>query len=122
MTTGVGGMRGYGGGKQVKGRKRHVLVATEGLVLTVTVHPADIMDRDGVKLLLPSETIRTLFPWLQHVWLDAGYNGRGKGKDWIRVPWAGTPRSSNTARATRRSGSSRTCPTTRSTGPRSCLL
>jgi len=82
-TTGVGGERGYDGGKQVKGRKRHLLVATEDLVLTVTVHPADIMDRDGVKLLLPAETIRTLFPRLQHVWLDAGYNGRGKGKDWI---------------------------------------
>ena len=52
-------------------------------MLTVTVHPADIMDRDGVKLLLPAETIRTLFPRLQHVWLDAGYNGRGKGTDWI---------------------------------------
>ena len=85
-TTGVGGERGYDGGqqgKQVKGRKRHLLVATQGLVLTVTVHPADIMDRDGVKLLLPAETIRTLFPRLQHVWLAAGYNGRGKGKDWI---------------------------------------
>jgi len=82
-TTGVGGARGYDGGKQVKGRKRHLLVDTEGFVLTVAVHPANIMDRDGVKLLLPTETIRTHFPRLQHIWLDAGYNGRGKGKDWI---------------------------------------
>ena len=81
-TTGVGGVRGYDGGKQVKGRKRHLLVDTEGLVLMATVHPANIMDRDGVKLLLP-QTVRTRFPRLQHVWLDAGYNGRGKGKDWI---------------------------------------
>jgi len=81
-TTSVGGVRGYDGGKQVKGRKRHLLVDTEGFVLTVCVHPANIMDRDGVKLLLP-ESIRTQFPRLQHVWLDAGYNGRGKGKDWI---------------------------------------
>jgi putative transposase len=82
-TTGVGGLCGYDGGKQVKGRKRHLLVDTGGLVLTVSVHPASIMDRDGVKLLLPPATIRTEFPRLSHVWLDAGYNGAGKGKDWI---------------------------------------
>jgi transposase len=81
-TTGVGGARGYDGGKQVKGRKRHLLVDTEGLVLRATVHPANIMDRDGVKLLLP-DTMRATFPRLQHIWLDAGYNGRGKGRDWI---------------------------------------
>lgn len=88
-STGVGGVRGYDAGKQVKGRKRHLLVDTEGLVLTVAVHPANIMDRDGVKLLLPADTIRSQFPRLQHVWLDAGYNGKGKGKgkgkDWIET-------------------------------------
>lgn len=66
------------------GHKRHLLVATERLVLTVTVHPADIIDRDGVKRLLPHDRvdgIRTWFPRLQHVWLDAGYNGKNKGKD-----------------------------------------
>ena len=81
-TTGVGGLRGYDGGKQVKGRKRHLLVDTEGLVLRAVVHPANIMDRDGVKLVL-REGVRTQFPRLQHVWLDAAYNGKGKGKDWI---------------------------------------
>jgi putative transposase len=81
-TTGVGGERGFDGGKLVKGRKRHLLVDTEGFVLTVRVHPADIMDRDGVKLLL-TESLPTAFPRLRHVWLDAGYNGRNKGKDWI---------------------------------------
>jgi putative transposase len=88
-TTSVGGVRGYDGGKQVKGRKRHLLVDTEGLVLKATVHTADIMDRDGVKLLL-TDTITTTFPRLRHVWLDAGYNGRGKGKDWIEqtVGWS----------------------------------
>jgi transposase len=91
-TTGVGGERGFDGGEQVKGRKRHVLVDTQGFVLTVCVHPADIMDRDGVKLLLPHDAhdrperlpdIRSRFPRLRHVWLDAGYNGKDKGKDWI---------------------------------------
>jgi transposase len=66
----------------VKGRKRHLLVDTEGLVLTVTVHPANVMDRDGVKLLL-ADDIHTRFPRLRHVWLDSGYNGKNKGKDWI---------------------------------------
>jgi len=81
-TTGVGGGRGYDGGKQVKGRQRHLLVDTAGRVLQATVHPADILERDGVKLLL-SETIRSAFPRLPHVWLDAGSNGRGNGKEWI---------------------------------------
>jgi transposase len=81
-TTGVGGLRGFDSGKKIKGRKRHVLVDPQGLLLTVTVHPADIMDRDGVKLLL-REPVPTQFPRLRHVWLDAGYNGKGKGKDWI---------------------------------------
>jgi putative transposase len=49
-TTGVGGERGYDGAKQIKGRKRHLLVDTQGLVLTVKVHPADVMDRDGIVL------------------------------------------------------------------------
>ena len=66
----------------MKGRKRHLLVDTEGLVLRAVVHPASIMDRDGVKLVLRAG-VRTQFPRLRHVWLDAAYNGKGKGKDWI---------------------------------------
>lgn len=88
-TTGVGGARGYDGGKQVKGRKRHLLVDTEGLVLKASVHTADIMDRAGVKLLL-TESIPTAFPRLRHVWLDTGYNGRDKGKDWIEQTFGWT--------------------------------
>jgi putative transposase len=82
-TTGVGGARGYDGAKHIKGRKRHLLVDTQGLVLTVTVHPADVMDRDGVVLLLPPQHIKAAFPRLAHVWLDAGYNGKRKGQEWI---------------------------------------
>ena len=81
-TTGVGGWRGYDSGKKVKGRKRHLLVDTEGLVLRAVVHPANMMDRDGVKLVL-HESITADFPRLQHIWLDSAYNGKGKGKDWI---------------------------------------
>ena len=83
-TTGVGGgERGYDGGRKVKGRKRHLLVDTQGLVLEAKVHSASIQDRDGVKLLL--EPVRTTLPKrLSHVWMDAGYNGQDKGADWVQ--------------------------------------
>ncbi len=54
-TTGVGGeQRGYDGNKKVRGRKRHLLVDTEGLVLKAKVHSAKVPDQDGLKLLLES--------------------------------------------------------------------
>jgi transposase len=76
-TSGVGGeQRGYDGGKKVKGRKRHLLVDTEGLVLKAKVHSAKVPDKDGLKLLLESRQTEALS--LKHLWLDAGYEGRGK--------------------------------------------
>jgi putative transposase len=78
-TTGVGGARGYDGAKKLVGRKRHVLVDTEGLLVALHVHPANVMDRDGVKLLL-TEPVRAQLARMRHLWLDAGYNGRGKGR------------------------------------------
>ena len=81
-TTGVGGeQRGYDGGKKVKGRKRHVLVDTQGLVLKVRVHSARIQDREGIKVLLEPSQDRLLR--LSHLWLDAGYTGESKGADWV---------------------------------------
>jgi putative transposase len=74
-TTGVGGPeRGYDGGKQIKGRKRHLLVDTQGLVLGVKVHAADMADRDGAALLLSGMPMR--FPRLRKLWTDSNYNGR----------------------------------------------
>jgi putative transposase len=55
-TTSVGGERGYDGAKKLVGRKRHILVDTEGLLLAVNVHPATVMDRDGIKLVLDEPT------------------------------------------------------------------
>jgi putative transposase len=82
-TTGVGGeQRGYDGGKKVKGRKRHVLVGTQGFVLKVSVHSARIQDREGIKVLLEPSRDRLLR--LSHLWLDAGYTGEGKGADWAQ--------------------------------------
>jgi putative transposase len=76
-TSGVGGeARGYDGGKKVRGRKRHLLVDTEGLVLKAKVHSAKIPDQDGIKLLL--KVARERLPRLSHLWVDAGYQGRGK--------------------------------------------
>ena len=51
-TTEKGGLRGYDGGKKISGRKRHLLVDTEGLAIGAAVHRASIADRDGAKLLL----------------------------------------------------------------------
>jgi|SRR5215212_3015111 len=76
-TTGVGGeARGYDGGKKVRGRKRQLLVDTEGLVLKVRVHSAKVPDQDGLRLLL--KAARERLPRLSHLWVDAGYQGRGK--------------------------------------------
>ena len=63
---------GYDAGKQVKGRKIHALVDTEGLPMRVVVHSAAIQDRDGAGLVL--DTIRRRFPWLELIWADGGYN------------------------------------------------
>ncbi len=81
-TTWVGGEdRGYDGGKKVKGRKRHLLVDTEGLVLRAKVHAANVIDREGIEPLL--EGASKLFPRLSHLWVDAGYRGEDKGRGWV---------------------------------------
>ena len=55
------------------GRKRHILVDTVGLLLAVVVHPADIQDRDGAKLVF--NRLLGRFPQLRLIWADAGYAG-----------------------------------------------
>jgi len=69
-TTETPGVRGYDAAKKVKGRKRHILVDTIGLLLMVVVHTADIQDRDGAKLVL--EQVKGTLPRLQLIWADAG--------------------------------------------------
>ena len=63
---------GYDAGKQVKDRKIHALVESEGLPMRVVVHSAAIQDRDGAGLVL--ENIRRRFLWLDLIWADGGYN------------------------------------------------
>ena len=58
----------------MKGRKRHIVVDTMGLLLAVVVHPADIQDRDGAKLVLSKLLGR--FPRLYLIWADSAYAGQ----------------------------------------------
>ena len=53
-TTEAGGPRGYDAGKKIKGRKRHILTDTNGLLVGAMVHAADVQDRDGAVPLLAS--------------------------------------------------------------------
>lgn len=53
------------------GRKRHILVDTLGLLLAVAVHPADVQDSEGAKLVLTKALAR--FPRLAKIWVDQGY-------------------------------------------------
>lgn len=78
-TTERGGEHGSDGGKKISGRKRHILVDTLGLLLKAKVHAADILDRDGARLLL--EPVKQMFDRLSHVWADMGY--RGEVVQWI---------------------------------------
>jgi putative transposase len=70
-TTEKGGPKGYDGGKEVTGRKRHLLVDTLGLILAVVVHAADVQDDDGLKLLFGA--IRGRFSRLKLIWADGMY-------------------------------------------------
>ena len=79
-TTGVGGeQRGFDPGKKVKGRKRHLPVDTQGLVMRAKVHAASVFERDGIKPLMELASER--FPRLSHLWLDApGTTVRGRAR------------------------------------------
>jgi putative transposase len=64
---------GFDAGKLIKGKKRHVLVDTLGLVLHVLVTAADVQDRDGGILLLSS--LFGQFPFLRKLFADSAYSG-----------------------------------------------
>ena len=80
----------------MKGRKRHIVVDTLGLLLAVAVHPANIQDRDGAKLVL--ERMLGQYPWLKVIWADGAYGaklvqwakevGQGGGpRKWVAGVW-----------------------------------
>jgi putative transposase len=64
---------GYDAHKNVKGRKRHLLVDTLGLLLSVYVSPADVQDRGGAQGLLAG--LKPLLPLLKKIWADGAYTG-----------------------------------------------
>lgn len=72
-TTEASGERGFDGGKQVEGRKRQMVVDTQGNLVTAAVHPADIQDRIGAEDVL-NET-HDLCPSVTHCWADQSYAG-----------------------------------------------
>jgi len=73
-TTAVGGERGFDGGKQVKGRKRHTLVDTLGNLLKVIVTAANLSDGKAAISLL-KQLPAVLFTRLRRLWADGGYRG-----------------------------------------------
>jgi transposase len=64
---------GYDAGKKIKGKKRHIVVDTQGLLLLSVVHTADMQDRDGGILLM--SLMFGLFPFLLKLYADSGYQG-----------------------------------------------
>lgn len=72
-TTESGGVSGYDAGKQIKGRKRHIITDTLGFMVGLVVHSAGIQDRDGAPEVF--KAIRRSHPELQHVFADGGYAG-----------------------------------------------
>jgi putative transposase len=72
----------------VKGRKRHLLVDTEGLVLKAKVHSAKVLDQEGIKALL--DGTKEKFPRLSHLWVDAVLIGaKRKAEAGWRRSWGG---------------------------------
>jgi transposase len=72
---------GYDAGKKIKGKKRHLLVDTQGLLMCAIVHAADIQDRDGGLLLMGA--LFGLYPFLLKLYADSGYQGP-KFKDGLK--------------------------------------
>ena len=72
-SDGHGGPVGYDAGKRIKGRKRHLLVDTLGLVLGVAVTPASTTERAGAQVVLGR--VLGWFTWLRILWVDGGYTG-----------------------------------------------
>ncbi len=79
-TTAVGGERGFDGGKQVKGRKRNILVDTMGNLLKVLVTVANMNDGKAAIALLKTLP-KVLFKRLKRLWADGGY--RGEFVEWV---------------------------------------
>jgi putative transposase len=78
-TTDLGGERGYDKGKNVKGRTRHLLVDTLGLLMAVIGTAASVSDPAGARLLFAQ--LGGACKKLRLLWVDGGY--RGQLVDWV---------------------------------------
>ncbi len=81
-TTEVGGIKGFDAGKLVKGRKRHLLVDTLGLLIAVVVTGANVQDYHGAKPVL--ESVKDRCPRLKVVWADGIYEKQFL-IDWVKT-------------------------------------
>ena len=72
-TTESGGPRGFDAGKKTKGRKRHIVTDTDGNLLGLVTHGADIQDRDGAPGVIAQAV--DSHPTLTHLFADGGYCG-----------------------------------------------
>jgi len=72
-TTESGGPRGYDAGKKVKGRKRQVMVDTDGRGLVLDPQPANVQDREGAVPVL--RLSRRSFPFVAKAFADMGFSG-----------------------------------------------
>jgi putative transposase len=83
-SDGHGGEVGYDAGKKIKGRKRHILVDTLGLLLGVVVTPASCPEREGAQAVLI--LVADWFTRLRRLWVDGGYTGSAFA-DWVKKHW-----------------------------------
>ena len=80
-TTQSGGVRGHDVGKKVKGRKRHIVTDTLGLLVGLIVHSAGIQDRDGAPEVL--EALRNRFLHRRHIFADAAQGFKILPRRWV---------------------------------------
>ena len=85
QTTESGGVRGLDAGKKVKGRKRHIVVDTLGLIWALVVHPADIQDSPGARVVLPK--LQGSVPRLKVILADSIYRGTLSILAWALGQW-----------------------------------
>jgi putative transposase len=79
-TTALAGEKGFDAGKQIQGRKRHILVDTLGLIMVVVVTAASVQEREGAKLIFKSLTGSC--KKIRRLWVDGGYRGPNL-VDWV---------------------------------------
>lgn len=85
-TSEAGGERGFDGGKRMTGRKRHLIVDTQGDLLDCDVEPADISDSAAAVALMGR--VHAAHPTITHWWGDSQY--RGSLEDWVKRTLGGT--------------------------------